>query len=67
MLTHSYLSVDLLHSGKPTSYGDSEDHLRKFHQEDFQDEDDDKRKSAYNGNSLQQQLTVVYAASIVTV
>ena len=43
MLTHSYHSVDL-HSGTPTSYGDSEDRVRKFHQEDFQDEDDDKER-----------------------
>jgi len=28
--------------------------VRKF-QEDFQDEDDDKKTSAYNGNSVQQQ------------
>ena len=54
------------HGGKPTSYG-GEDHVRKFHQEDFQDEDDDKKKSAYNGNSVQQQWTVVAAASIITV
>jgi len=43
------------HGGIPASYGGGEDHVRKFHQEDFQDEDDDKKKSAYNGNSVQQQ------------
>ena len=43
------------HGGKPTSYGGGKDHVRKSHQEDFQDEDDDKKKSAYNGNSVQQQ------------
>ena len=42
------------HGGKPTSCC-GEDHVRKFRQEDFQDEDDDKKKSAYNGNSVQQQ------------
>ena len=42
------------HGGKPKSCG-GEDHVRMFRQEDFQDEDDDKKKSAYNGNSVQQQ------------
>ena len=29
--------------------------LRKFRQEDYQDESDEERKQTYNGNSTQQQ------------
>ena len=43
-------------SGRPVPYGDGGGRVRKFRQEDFQDEeDDDKKKSTYNGNSTQQQ------------
>ena len=36
------------------SYGGGEDHVRKFHQEDFQDEDDDKKKmeTPYSNSEL---------------
>ena len=49
-----------------TSYGGGEDHVRKFDLKNFQDEDDDKKKSAYR-NSIQQQWTAGYAASIIRV
>ena len=42
--------------GRPVPYDGGEGRVRKFRQEDFQDEDDDeKKKSTYNGNSTQQQ------------
>ena len=44
---------------RPVPYGDGGGRVRKFRQEDFQDEeDDDKKKSTYNGNSTQQQWTI---------
>ena len=44
---------------RPVPYGDGGGRVRKFRQEDFQDEeDDDKKKSTYNGNSTQQQWTM---------
>ena len=55
---HHHQSVDLeiavVHC-RPVSDG-GEGHVRKFRQEDFQDEDDDdKMKCTYSGNSTQHQ------------